>query len=144
MNILAKLTCGMGVAGPHTYAAAETGRWLVRWADEASPHAGVHTGGVAWSRCGAAEQLGVGVRGVDSRACRGGGCGGGGWCEAGGMRARYLHSGEGEDQVRASEGNALGHSSHKDDAPGPRPTTVGTTRGAPQARHPRGHREADP
>lgn len=35
------------------------------------------------------------------------------------MRAGYLHSGEGEGegQVRASEGNALGRSGGKDDAP---------------------------
>lgn len=60
---------------------------------------------------------------------RGGGCGGGGCCEAGGMRAGYLHSGEGEGegQVRASEGNALGQNGGKDDVLIlPRGTTGGT------------------
>ena len=79
--------------------------------------------GVVWSRCGAGLRAGwrwcagSGREGEGVSWCRGGGCGGGGWCEAGGMRARYLHSGEGEDQVRASEGNALGYTTHKDDAP---------------------------
>lgn len=43
------------------------------------------------------------------------------------MRAGYLHSGEGEGegQVRASEGNALGRSGGKDDAPPRRPALLG-------------------
>lgn len=46
------------------------------------------------------------------------------------MRAGYLHSGEGEGegQVRASEGNALGQNDGKDDAPVLRRGTAGGTR----------------